>query len=66
MKKPAFTLILCLLLALLTMLRGFGAAAETAQGITPATPAVLDVPCAAAILIDEDTGTVLYEKNADQ
>ena len=66
MKKPAFTLILCLLLALLTMLRSFGAAAETAQSITPATPAVLDVPCAAAILMDEDTGTVLYEKNADQ
>lgn len=66
MKKPAFTLVLCLLLALLTMLRSYAAAADAAQRITPATTATLDVPCAAAILIDEDSGTVLYEKNADQ
>lgn len=66
MKKPAFTLVLCLLLALLTMLRSYATAADTLPHITPATTDTLDVPCAAAILIDEDSGTVLYEKNADQ
>ncbi len=34
--------------------------------IVPATTAAFDVPCRAAILIDEDSGTVLYEKNADE
>ena len=62
MKKRAITLLLCLVLAVLSILRGFAASAE---GITPATIADFDVPCAAAILIDEDSGTVLYEKNAD-
>ena len=33
---------------------------ETAAGDS------LSLPCRAAILIDQDTGTVLYEKNADQ
>ena len=66
MKKPAFTLVLCLLLALLTMLRSYAAAADALPHITPASTDTLDVPCAAAILIDEDSGTVLYEKNADQ
>ena len=62
MKKRVITLLLCLVLAVLSILRGFAASAE---GITPATTADFDVPCAAAILIDEDSGTVLYEKNAD-
>lgn len=62
MKKRVITLLLCLVLAVLSILRGFTASAE---GITPATIADFDVPCAAAILIDEDSGTVLYEKNAD-
>ena len=66
MKKPAFTLVLCLLLALLTMLRSYAAAADALPHIAPAGTDTLDVPCAAAILIDEDSGTVLYEKNADQ
>ena len=66
MKKPAFTLVLCLLLALLTMLRSYAAAADALPHITTAGTDTLDVPCAAAILIDEDSGTVLYEKNADQ
>ncbi len=66
MKKPAYTLVLCLLLALLTMLRSYAAAADTLQHIIPAGTSTLDVPCAAAVLIDEDSGTVLYEKNADQ
>ena len=66
MKKPAFTLVPCLLLALLTMLRSYAAAADALPHITPAGTDTLDVPCAAAILIDEDSGTVLYEKNADQ
>ena len=63
MKKRAVTLLLCLMLAVLSILRGFAASAE---GITPATTCDFDVPCAAAILIDEDSGTVLYEKNADE
>ena len=63
MKKRAVTLLLCLMLAVLSILRGFAASAE---GITPATPGDFDVPCATAILIDEDSGTVLYEKNADE
>ena len=62
MKKRAVTLLLCLMLAVLSLLRGFAASAE---GIAPAGTADFDVPCAAAILIDEDSGTVLYEKNAD-
>src|SRR5699024_9419453 len=65
-------LFLCLALALLTLLRAYAetppATPETAgaAGITPAGVETLDVPCAAAILIDEDSGTVLYEKNADE
>lgn len=66
MKKPAYTLVLCLLLVLLTMLRSYAAAADALPHITPAGTDTLDVPCAAAVLIDEDSGTVLYEKNADQ
>lgn len=62
MKNRAVTLLLCLMLAALSILRAFPASAE---GITPATMADFDLPCAAAILIDEDSGTVLYEKNAD-
>ena len=62
MKKRVVTLLLCLVLVVLSLLRGFAA---SAAGIIPATNADFDVPCAAAILIDEDSGTVLYEKNAD-
>ena len=62
MKKRAVTLLLCLVLVVLSLLRGFAA---SAAGIITATNADFDVPCAAAILIDEDSGTVLYEKNAD-
>ena len=61
-EKRAVTLLLCLVLVVLSLLRGFAA---SAAGIIPATKADFDVPCAAAILIDEDSGTVLYEKNAD-
>ena len=60
MKKRAVTLLLCLVLVVLSLLRGFAA---SAAGIIPATNADFDVPCAAAILIDEDSGTVLYEKS---
>ena len=62
MNKRAVTLLLCLMLAALSILRGFTASAAE---FTPATTADFDVPCAAAILVDEDSGTVLYEKNAD-
>lgn len=37
-----------------------------ALSVTPATDTDFDLPCQAAILIDEDSGTVLYEKNADE
>lgn len=60
MEKRILTLILCLLLAVCGVLRSY------AEEITPATVQELELPCAAAILIDEDTGTVLYEKNADE
>ena len=62
MNKRAVTLLLCLMLAALSILRGFTASAAE---FAPATTADFDVPCAAAILVDEDSGTVLYEKNAD-
>ena len=62
MNKRAVTLLLCLMLAALSILRGFTASAAE---FTPATTADFDVHCAAAILVDEDSGTVLYEKNAD-
>ena len=62
MNKRAVTLLLCLMLAALSILRGFTASAAE---FTPATTADFDVPCAAAILVDEDSGTVLYEKNTD-
>lgn len=62
MNKRAVTLLLCLMLAALSILRGFTASAAE---FTPATTADFDVPCVAAILVDEDSGTVLYEKNAD-
>ena len=37
-----------------------------ALDVNPATDRDFDVPCQAAILIDEDSGTVLYEENADE
>ena len=56
MKNRAVTLLLCLMLAALSILRAFPASAE---GIAPATAADFDLPCAAAILLDEDSGTML-------
>ena len=66
---------LCLWLVVLA----FGPAARGAEGMQPeaqpaAAPAAvkaaagdsLSLPCRTAILIDQDTGTILYEKNADQ
>lgn len=60
MKKQFLALLLCLALA--ASLAPYGAALD----IQPATTAAFDVPCQAAILIDEDSGTVLYEKSADE
>lgn len=60
MKKRLLSLLLCLVLCLAA------APAAWAQEIVPATAADFDVPCQAAILIDEDSGTVLYEKNPDE
>ena len=37
-----------------------------ALDVTPANDTTFDLPCQAAILIDQDSGTVLYEKNADE
>lgn len=77
MKKRGVTIVLCLALVLFSVLRAYAeaetpaaATAETAEsvksGIVPAGVEEFDVPCAAAILVDEDSGTVLYEKNADE
>lgn len=77
MKKRGVTIVLCLALVLFSILRAYAetevpaaATAETAEPlqsqIVPAGVEEFDVPCAAAILIDEDSGTVLYEKNADE
>lgn len=73
MKERTVTIILCLALALVSVLRAYAETEtgpdklpETAQQITPAGMQDFDVPCAAAILVDEDSGTVLYEKNADE
>ena len=60
MRKRLLSLLLCLVLCLAA------APAAWAQEIVPATAADFDVPCQAAILIDEDSGTVLYEKNPDE
>lgn len=62
MKKRFLTLILLAAFALTP-----AAALRTAAlEVQPATQADFDVPCQAAILIDQDSGTVLYEKNADK
>lgn len=37
-----------------------------ALAVEPANDQTFDLPCQAAILMDEDSGTVLYEKNADE
>ena len=62
MKKKILLLLLCVALLLCAPHTG----AEEPPAIRAATPQQFDVPCQAAILIDEDSGTVLYEKNADQ
>lgn len=76
MKKRAVTIVLCLALVLFSLLRTYAEAEvpaadpaevqDTPQGIVAAGVNNFDLPCAAAILIDEDSGTVLYEKNADE
>ena len=59
------TRILALLLCAALLAPAFSLPAM-AEEITPATTAAFDLPCQAAILVDLDTGTVLYEKNADE
>ena len=76
MKKRTVTILLCLALVLFSVLRAYAEteSAETVpaenqpamQAITPAGTRDFDLPCQAAILVDEDSGTVLYEKNADE
>ena len=61
MKTRILALLLCG--ALLASAFTLPAMAET---IMPATQADFDLPCQAAILVDLGTGTVLYEKNADE
>ena len=62
MKKRFLALVLLAAFALTP-----AAALRTAAlKVQPATQADFDLPCQAAILIDEDSGTVLYEKNADE
>ena len=59
MKYRVCALVLVVALALGTLPCG-------ALEVVPATDRDFDLPCEAAILMDEDSGTVLYEKNADQ
>ena len=63
MKKKIVLAVLCLLLAVTAVLRSY---ADAVPGVQAAGVQDFDVPCAAAVLIDEDYGTVLYEKNADE
>ena len=63
MKKKIVLAVLCLLLAVTAVLRSY---ADTVPSVQAAGVQDFDVPCAAAVLIDEDSGTVLYEKNADE
>ena len=63
MKKKIVLAVLCLLLAVTAVLRSY---ADAVPGVQAAGVQDSDVPCAAAVLIDEDSGTVLYEKNADE
>ena len=63
MKKKIVLAVLCLLLAVTAVLRSY---ADVVFGVQAAWVQDFDVPCAAAVLIDEDSGTVLYEKNADE
>ena len=63
MKKKIVLAVLCLLLAVTAVLRSY---ADAVPDVRPAGVGDFDVPCAAAVLIDEDSGTVLYEKNADE
>ena len=63
MKKKIVLAVLCLLLAITAVLRSY---ADAIPGVQAAGVQDFDVPCAAAVLIDEDSGTVLYEKNADE
>ena len=63
MKKKIVLAVLCLLMAVTAVLRSY---ADAVPGVQAAGVQDFDVPCAAAVLIDEDSGTVLYEKNADE
>ena len=60
LKKTGILLLTCILIFGLLI---FPAPKASATGIVPATDMNFD--CASAILMDADTGTVLYEQNAD-
>lgn len=64
MSQRLITLILCGFLVLFAVLRAYADA--PAAEITPATASDFEVPCQAALLMDEDSGAVLYEKNATE
>lgn len=60
---------LCLWLVMMAFAPAAQAAGEEPAAVETAVEAQaasLSLPCRTAILIDQDTGTVLYEKNADQ
>ena len=60
---------LCLWLVMMVFAPAAQAAGEETAAVETAVEAqaaFLSLPCRTAILIDQDTGTVLYEKNADQ
>lgn len=60
MIKKIFALAVCWAVCLAAVLPA------RALDVTPANDTTFDLPCQAAILIDQDSGTVLYEKNADE
>ena len=60
MIKKIFALAVCWAVCLAAVLPA------RALDVTPANDTTFDLPCQAAILIDQDSGTILYEKNADE
>jgi D-alanyl-D-alanine carboxypeptidase (penicillin-binding protein 5/6) len=64
MKKRVLSLLLCC--SMLLCLFPAATAAAAAAAATPAQPTALEIAAPSAILMDAATGTVLYEKNADE
>ncbi|MBP5288540.1 MAG: D-alanyl-D-alanine carboxypeptidase [Clostridia bacterium] len=68
MKKKTIQRLFCLLLALILLPFGRGFASEEDRTIPVVEPiaAELPLPCAGAVLMEQETGQILYEKGADE